>query len=75
MKRIRMFAKFDGKCNFCLKSVTPGDEIFYDPDHKAVFHPGCKDEMWVQVVGRKKMWETSSPVKRGGLIYTGKRNG
>lgn len=77
MKRVRMLAKFDGKCNHCMKTVTRGTAIFYDPDHKAVFHPGCKDQPWVQVVGRKQMWRAAGVdgrLKNRGPIYTAMRN-
>jgi hypothetical protein len=78
MKRIAMQAKFNGKCNHCLKTVARGTKMFYDPDHKAVFHPACKDNPWVEVVRAGAMWASADkskkhPVERR-IISTGMRN-
>lgn len=55
MTRIAMTAKFTGKCNYCLKPIMKGTQMFYDPDHKAAWHPACKAKPWRQIVGPREM--------------------
>jgi hypothetical protein len=54
-----MQAKYNGKCNHCLKQTVRGTNIFYDPDNKAVFHPACKDNPYVEVVRAGAMWSSA----------------